>query len=140
MVRIRAWGLIALLLLPASGWAQYRLDRFTTSNGLPQNTVSAIAQTPDGHLWFATFDGLVRYDGVTFTVFDKGNTPAIQDNQFVDLVLDEHGTLWGKTVSQKAVRYERRTFVAVDAGRVPATTYRPPDEAGLMRALLEQYG
>ena len=42
----------------------YLLDVWTIDNGLPQNSINAIAQTKDGYLWLATFDGLVRYDGV----------------------------------------------------------------------------
>ena len=34
-----------------------------------------IVQTRDGYLWFTTFDGLVRFDGVRFTVFNKSNCP-----------------------------------------------------------------
>jgi ligand-binding sensor domain-containing protein len=48
---------------------QYAIDSWTTSNGLPQNSVSSVVQAPDGYLWFATFDGLVRFDGVHFTQF-----------------------------------------------------------------------
>src|SRR4051812_4409979 len=62
--------------------AQYRFDSFTTDNGLPQNGVRGIAQTPDGYLWFTTFDGLVRFDGVKFTVFDKNNSDGIFSNRF----------------------------------------------------------
>src|SRR5438045_3012156 len=50
--------------------AQYHFDVWTTDNGLPQNSVSAILQGRDGFLWFTTNDGLVRYDGVRFTVFN----------------------------------------------------------------------
>ena len=53
---------------------QYRFDSWTTDNGLPQNGVREITQTPDGYLWFTTFDGLVRFDGGKFTVFDKNNS------------------------------------------------------------------
>ena len=67
-------GLIALGLFPAKGLAQYRFDKWSTDEGLPQNTVSAILQTRDGYLWLATAGGLVRFDGLRFTVFDKGNT------------------------------------------------------------------
>jgi hypothetical protein len=49
--------------------AQYRFDSWTTDNGLPQNGVRGIAQTSDGYLWFTTFDGLVRFDGLKFTVY-----------------------------------------------------------------------
>ena len=65
-------GLASLTVLLSLGlWvtpahAQYRFDYWTTDNGLPQNQVSAITQTPDGYLWLATNDGLVRYDGVRF--------------------------------------------------------------------------
>ena len=51
------------------------------AQGLPQNTVSALLQTRDGYLWFTTLDGLVRYDGVRFTVFDKSNTKGFNTNR-----------------------------------------------------------
>src|SRR5204863_1565704 len=70
------------LLFPQIVSAQYRFDSFTTDNGLPQNGVRGIAQTPDGYLWFTTFDGIVRFDGVKFTVFDKNNTKGIGGNRF----------------------------------------------------------
>ncbi|MEJ7700103.1 MAG: two-component regulator propeller domain-containing protein [Pyrinomonadaceae bacterium] len=57
--------------------AQYRFDSRTTDEGLPRNSVLSITQTSDGYLWFTTFGGLVRFDGVHFTVFDKSNTKCI---------------------------------------------------------------
>src|SRR5437660_1295991 len=53
---------------------QYRIDRWTTDNGLPQNSVTSLTQTPDGYIWITTNDGLVRFDGVQFFVFNKSNT------------------------------------------------------------------
>jgi len=46
--------------------AQYRFETWTTDNGLPQNGGRSIGQTSDGYLWFTTFYGLVRFDGVNF--------------------------------------------------------------------------
>ncbi|HEY5443391.1 MAG TPA: two-component regulator propeller domain-containing protein, partial [Pyrinomonadaceae bacterium] len=60
---------------------QYRADFWTTDEGLPQNSVRSILQTRDGYLWFTTNDGLVRFDGVHFRVFGKGNTPGIVSNR-----------------------------------------------------------
>src|SRR5262245_33275184 len=60
----------------------YRIDHWTADSGLPQNSVLSILQTRDGYLWFTTLDGLVRYDGVRFKVFDKGNTAGIGSNRF----------------------------------------------------------
>src|SRR5688572_20989215 len=56
---------------------EYIIDVWQTEDGLPQNSVNAIAQTPDGYLWLATFNGLARFDGVAFKVFDPQNTPEL---------------------------------------------------------------
>ena len=92
--------------------AQYRLDHYTTSNGLPQNTVSAITQTRDGYLWFATYDGLVRYDGVNFTIFDKGKAAGLESHQFLALCEDSRGTLWAGTSDGGLIRYRDGTFTS----------------------------
>ena len=67
--------------LPAAPLRDYLVDRWTTRHGLPHNSIRDIAQTPDGFLWFATWEGLVRYDGLEFTVFDRSTSqPALPDN------------------------------------------------------------
>jgi ligand-binding sensor domain-containing protein/signal transduction histidine kinase len=63
-----------------------------TGAGLPQNTVNAIAQTPDGYLWVGTRDGLARFDGVRFTVF--GLRDGLQSVEIQTLYVDRRGTLW----------------------------------------------
>jgi diguanylate cyclase (GGDEF)-like protein len=93
--------------------AQYHFDQFTTSNGLPQNTVSAITQTRDGYLWFATYDGLVRYDGVRFTIFDKGDTSGIKSNGFTGLCGDRQGNLWIGTIDRGLLRYRDGKFTSL---------------------------
>ena len=47
----------------------YLIDTWETEDGLPENSATAMVQTPDGYLWFGTFNGLVRFDGMKFTVF-----------------------------------------------------------------------
>ena len=74
-------------------YAEYRFDSWTTDNGLPQNGLREITQTPDGYLWFTTFDGLVRFDGVKFKTFNKGNTKGILNSRFMRLNSDKDGTL-----------------------------------------------
>ena len=71
-------------------------------------------QTRDGYLWLTTFDGLVRFDGVRFTVFDKSNTPGIPGNRFIGLVEDRDGDLWasletGEVVRRRDGRFETYT-------------------------------
>ena len=108
---------------PECAWAQFRIQQFTTSNGLPQNTVSSIAQTRDGYLWIATYDGLARYDGITFTIFDRGNTPAIGGNRFLAVYLDREGVLWGGTVEAGMVRYQDGVFTGYGLAQGLTSTY-----------------
>lgn len=63
-------------------------------DGLPQNQIRAIKQTRDGYLWLATFDGLARFDGIRFVVFNRANTPALRSNIFTALFEDRAGNLW----------------------------------------------
>ncbi|RZA19024.1 MAG: GGDEF domain-containing protein [Lysobacteraceae bacterium] len=78
--------LLCVALLPSIASAQdkplsaYFRETWTTRQGLPHNQVNAIAQTPDGYLWFGTWEGLVRYNGLEFHAFDRSNTPALKDN------------------------------------------------------------
>lgn len=83
----------ALCLLTSNTRAQFAFDTFTTDSGLPQNGVRDIVQTPDGYLWFTTFDGLVRYDGAKFVVFDKNNSHGILSNRFFLLHVEPDGSL-----------------------------------------------
>jgi ligand-binding sensor domain-containing protein/signal transduction histidine kinase/ActR/RegA family two-component response regulator len=69
-------------------------DVWQTEQGLPQNSVSAICQTRDGYLWLGTYSGLVRFDGVRFTVFEPGNTPGLLGNRITALLEDSSGGLW----------------------------------------------
>jgi ligand-binding sensor domain-containing protein len=66
-----------LLLGVLAAQAQYRFDHWTTDNGLPNNSIWMILQTRDGYLWLTTSQGLVRFDGVRLTIFDKSNSPGI---------------------------------------------------------------
>ena len=68
-----------------------------TDEGLPQNTVNDIVQTRDGYLWIATDDGLARFDGIQFKVFNRRNTPQLHSNAINSLYQDSHGTLWIST-------------------------------------------
>ncbi|MFN0108204.1 MAG: two-component regulator propeller domain-containing protein, partial [Blastocatellia bacterium] len=104
-----------ILLCPAIAVpvsAQYRFDHWTTDNGLPQNTIRSIVQTRDGYLWMTTFDGLARFDGVRFTVFDKNNTPALSNNRLTALYEDKDGTLWIGADQGEVVAYRDGIFTS----------------------------
>ena len=91
--------------------AQYQFDSWTTDNGLPQNSIQSIVQTQNGYLWLSTTDGLVRFDGVRFVVFNKANTKGIRSNRFTQLVEMRDGSLWAGTEDGGITRYQSGTFV-----------------------------
>ena len=63
-------------------------------NGLPQNTVQALAQTKDGFLWLGTEAGLVRFDGVEFQTYDRNSVPALPGSDIRRLLVARDGALW----------------------------------------------
>ena len=73
---------------------QYLHHLWTSSNGLPQNTVYDIVQTPDGYVWLATADGVVRFDGVHFGLFDKSEIPRLGSTHAISFLKSSGGTLW----------------------------------------------
>jgi signal transduction histidine kinase/ligand-binding sensor domain-containing protein len=92
--------------------SRYRITRWTAENGLPQNSIKALAQTRDGYLWLGTLKGLARFDGVRFKVFDHNNTPEIKHDSINDLAVDAaDGGLWIGTgdglLRHRAHQFER---------------------------------
>lgn len=121
----RRAGLVLLILLEAALPAlaldaaralnQYSRQAWRSSEGLPQNTVSAIVQTRDGYLWLATYEGVARFDGVRFAVFDRSNTDAMAQNHVSALLEARDGTLWVGTYGGGLLRYRNRRFEAYAA-------------------------
>ncbi len=93
-------GSILFALDPTKAITQYVQDVWTSDHGLPQNTVNSIVQSRDGYLWLATFEGLVRFDGVQFTVHDKKNVPVLKSNQISRLLEVRDGSLWVATLQR----------------------------------------
>jgi ligand-binding sensor domain-containing protein/signal transduction histidine kinase len=89
---------------------QYSHQVWRTEQGLPQDTVQAIVQTRDGYLWLGTEEGVVRFDGVRFVVFDQRNTPALRSNTISALLEDREGNLWIGTNGGGISRFSRATF------------------------------
>src|SRR5213593_4353561 len=80
--------------LPNKGIIPYSIRIWQTDDGLPQNSVFAIAQTTDGYLWVGTHDGLARFDGVRFTVLDDPGAPELRHASITALCGGSDGSLW----------------------------------------------
>ena len=88
-----------------------RFERLSLEQGLSQSSVFAIAQDTKGFMWFATQDGLNRYDGYTFVHFehDDHDSTSLSDNYVTTLLCDHTGTLWAGTRGGGLNRFVRRT-------------------------------
>jgi ligand-binding sensor domain-containing protein/signal transduction histidine kinase len=89
----------ALALDPHRELGQFGSREWQTENGLPQNSVHSIIQTRDGYVWVATEEGLARFDGLGFEVFDKQNTPQLRSNDVRSILEDREGALWVSTAA-----------------------------------------
>ena len=101
---------VILVGVRSAAFSQVAVDVWTTDDGLPQNITRSICQTPDGYIWIATFDGLVRFDGVRFTVFDRSNTPGIKGNRFGTMFCTKTGDFWAGTEGSGLTRYHNGRF------------------------------
>jgi signal transduction histidine kinase/ligand-binding sensor domain-containing protein len=97
---------------PSKEITQYVRQSWNAEAGLPQSSVQAIAQTADGYLWIGTEEGLARFDGVRFTVFDKKNTPALHSNQVTALLVDREQNLWIGTHGGGISRFNKGQITA----------------------------
>lgn len=96
-----ALALSALLLAAAAQAAgraatplrEYFQESWTTADGLPHNLVSDMVQTREGYLWFATWEGAVRYNGQRFDVFDETVIPGLPDRGVTELDVDSRNRL-----------------------------------------------
>src|SRR6266850_1638125 len=87
------WALAspALAATNATGW----LTRpWSSDDGLPNNTVHGLAQTPDGYLWVGTPSGLVRFDGIRFEDFSPTNYVAPPNRGTMVMMRSREGGLW----------------------------------------------
>ena len=108
---------LALARGSANQIAEYVHNSWRSEDGLPQNSVAAILQTSDGYLWLGTQEGLVRFDGLKFTIFNKENSTAFRVNNVRALVQDRQGDLWIGSFGGGLIQYHDgsfRSYVAED--------------------------
>jgi signal transduction histidine kinase/ligand-binding sensor domain-containing protein len=90
--------------------SQYVHDRWSTDKGFTGATVSSFAQTTDGYLWIGTDQGLFRFDGLTFHLFQEASPTAFPIGAVQGLMADAQGNLWILLQSTKILRYHDGKF------------------------------
>jgi ligand-binding sensor domain-containing protein/signal transduction histidine kinase len=89
---------------------QYSSRVWQSEDGLPQNAVQSITQTRDGYLWVGTHEGLARFDGVRFTIFDQMISPELKILSVTALCETHDGALWIGTEGSGLVRLKDGIF------------------------------
>jgi len=104
----RLWGLFSLFAVfrlavsaapSVPRLSQYIAKSWNMESGLPQSTVQAVLQTRDGFLWLGTQEGLVRFDGIKFDVFNKKTAAEFRHNDIRALFEGRDGRLWVGTAN-----------------------------------------
>jgi signal transduction histidine kinase/ligand-binding sensor domain-containing protein len=91
------WLLVGLPIPSQGGGLDFFspiIQVWQTENGLPNNILTDVQQGADHYLWIGTLNGLARFDGIQFQVFNSENTPALQDPWIDHLFKTADGTLW----------------------------------------------
>lgn len=89
---------------------QFHSRTWLMDDGLPQDIVTAVAQSREGYIWAGTPRGLARFDGVRFQVFDTRNTPGLKSFSITDLLQSTDGSLWIGTAGGGLSRWRDGEF------------------------------
>src|ERR1044071_2702087 len=77
-----------------NGLVAYSVRIWQTDEGLPQNSVHALAQTAEGYLWVGTHEGLARFDGARFVPVEERAAPELKHGWITALCVGRDGSLW----------------------------------------------
>jgi len=109
-----AWRKLWLLLFfgfigeSVHGQQGLKFESYGITEGLSQSAVSCIVEDDLQQFWFGTQEGLNRFDGLEFTVYQKENTPVFTNSHFLSGVKGKQKELWFGT-KNGLVRYDLQT-------------------------------
>lgn len=121
--RARAQEPAGLPVVPAPG-TEFGHETWTIEDGLPLSHLNGLAFAQDGYLWLSSFDGLIRFDGARFTVFNTATNPELPTNRFVDIQEGPDGSLWSTAEYDHVVKLVAGGFEVYDVKHEPGTAIR----------------
>lgn len=96
-------GITVLTPINKLSYAQSKNLIFNNINieqGISQSTIEAIFQDSEGYIWLGTNDGLNRYNGYEFKIYNyEEYQNSISHNGITDITEDKYGNIWVNTVS-----------------------------------------
>lgn len=94
---------------PSKPLSQSSIDQWTGEDGLVSNNLTSVVQATDGFIWVTTYNGLLRFDGNVFELFDRENTPFLQSDAFYRGYVDKN-KIWFATQGSGIVVYENNVL------------------------------
>ncbi|MCI0611535.1 hypothetical protein L0244_00955, partial [bacterium] len=95
---------------PKKRITQYDIRLYQAEHGLPMNDMKTVFQGSKGYIWLGCQEGLVRFDGVRFVLFDKSKYPGLRENFIWDIKEDWEGNLWLATNGGGVSRFDGNSF------------------------------
>ena len=89
------------------------MDHWTGLDGLVSNNLTSVFQSSDHFIWITTFNGILRFDGVNFKIYDKNNLPFLNSNAFYRSFEDSKGNLWFTSQSSGIIKYDGLNFIQI---------------------------
>ncbi len=87
-------GLLALLIWVSITVQAQTIQNYTTDDGLPDNDVLCLTNDEQGNMWFGTQNGVAKFDGLTWSVFNTTSHPDIPHNTITAIAQDKDGDIW----------------------------------------------
>ncbi len=89
------------------------VSRWTGEEGLISNNITSVSQSKDGYIWITSFNGIQRFDGVRFDLFDKDKLSFLNSNGFYGFYEDKIHNLWFASQASGIIRYSENQFQKV---------------------------
>ncbi len=128
---IPAMSRLGFALDPDKKINQYIHDSWGIEDGLPQDSVYIVLRTRDGYLWLGNHDGLIRFDGIRFEIYDKNRVEEMTDDFIQALCEDRRGNLWIGTANGGLTRMKDGKFTTYTTKQgLPNNTVKDIHEDG----------
>lgn len=88
-----------------------KIENYSTEDGLSHDAIRDILKDKEGFMWFATWDGLNRFDGKNFITYkaSAGDKSSLGNNRIDLMKEDTFGNIWFKAYDSQIYRFEKST-------------------------------
>lgn len=109
---------------------EYTVKRFSSKNGLPQNSIKSMVMDESRYLWMSTEGGLVRFDGQHFITYNHHNHPGIGNDRFMSILKTPNNKLFVNEWSGNAFLIKNGVLKSIPSKK-PSSYFKMSFKGGL---------